>query len=882
MTTPPYPLILLAWNLFIESSKTTSLSVTGHEVAMNNANYERLESLVNGQAEVLEMISRGDSLHSILEAIINWVEKHSDGLYASILFVDAEEKHLLHGVAPGLDAEYNKAIHGIPIGPQVGSCGTAVYRKEAVIVEDIATDPLWSDYKDLAIRFGLRACWSTPLIGKNGKAIGAFAIYYKQPHKPTPDDLQLIKLVSHTTEIAIEYKFAEQQRTELLLNEKKLYETAEEERQHFYKLLMDAPALIAVLKGPDHVYELINPLYTQVIAGKRDILGKPIREALPELEGQGIYELLDRVYKSNEPNIDSELPLKIDRSNTGVLEDVYFNFIFQPLKTEADAMEGILILAVDVTEQVNARKRAEQSEERFRSFVLNSPSPIAIYVGREMLIQTANDAILQSWGKDASVIGKTFKEALPELEGQPFSQLLDTVYTTGIPYQANEARVDLFRNGRMEITYFNFNYKALRDEKGNIYGVINTGTEVTDLAIAKQQLIIAEEGLRNAIDLAELGTWSMSIPNDTLTYSDRVKEWFGLTENRTSLKNFLDSIHEEDRQRVVKAVEQALRFKSDYEIEYRVIQADTRYERIIHAKGKVVSTIPGAPLQLQGTVRDVTLQKMTQFELEKQVEARTAELKKANADMLNVNESLKQFAYVASHDLQEPLRKINLFTNLLQGQNVNLDAVSKNYLDKISQSAQRISLLIQDVLDFTRMNSGGMIFIPTDLNMIIHAITVDFELIIQQKEALISFGKLCVIEAIPMQMNQLFYNLLSNALKFSKPNTRPAIHITSRLLQKQEVLPYTNLDSDVEYCEIIVKDNGIGFDQDFAEQIFTIFHRLHHKSEYEGTGIGLALCKKIVDTHYGEIFARSQVGQGASFHIILPVKRSSTLYEYIL
>ena len=334
--------------------------------------YDHLEALVDGQCQVLEMITQGLPLRDILEAIAHWVEAQSrDGLLVSLLLVDAERRRLLHGAAPSLPEEYNKALHGLPISPRTGSCGTAAYTRETVIVEDIAEDPLWADYRDLALPHGLRACWSTPLIARDGQVLGTFAMYYRHPRLPTDDDLHVIRLVSRTAVLAIEHKQAEEERALLLVREQQALLQAQAERQRLYSHLMQAPAAIAVLRGPHHVYDLINSLYVQATGQNRDMLGKPIREALPELAGQGIYELLDQVYAGGETYVGREMHVRLDRGGDGSLDDVYFNFVYQPTRDDAGAVDGILVHAVDVTELVRARQRAEESEERFRTLADN-------------------------------------------------------------------------------------------------------------------------------------------------------------------------------------------------------------------------------------------------------------------------------------------------------------------------------------------------------------------------------------------------------------------------------------------------------------------------------------------------------------------------------
>lgn len=389
----------------------------GNEVKYTAKYVSRLEAIIEGQAYVLEMISRNVSIQEILEGIIVWVEADSEGeVLSSILLADKEGKTLLHGAAPSLPDFYNTAVHGLNIAYGEGACGTAAFTRQQVIVEDIANDPLWAKYTEITAKAGLGACWSTPLIGKEGNLLGTFAIYSRTPRKPTDNDLHIIRMVGRTIVIAIEHNIVESEKQHLQENESIATQKILEERQNFYQLLMDAPAVIAVLSGPEHTYELANKMYMQTIGSDRQIIGLPIKEALPELESQGIYQLLDNVYTTGEPFIANEMEVWLDRHGTGNLESVYFNFIYQPIRNHAGKISQILVHAIDISQSVKERKRAEKSEEQFRSFVQNAPIPIGIYIGREMRIQNVNDAILKTWEKDESVIGKTFKEALPELD----------------------------------------------------------------------------------------------------------------------------------------------------------------------------------------------------------------------------------------------------------------------------------------------------------------------------------------------------------------------------------------------------------------------------------------------------------------------------------
>jgi two-component system CheB/CheR fusion protein len=260
----------------------------------------------------------------------------------------------------------------------------------------------------------------------------------------------------------------------------------------------------------------------------------------------------------------------------------------------------------------------------------------------------------------------------------------------------------------------------------------------------------------------------------------------------------------------------------------------------------------------------------------KKVEENILTLKKANEGLEHSNLELEQFAGIASHDLQEPLRKIITFSNIIHDRNLNVSEPAKPYLAKIAASAYRMHNLIKDLLNYSRITPDAeQPFTPTDLNEVIKNIMNDFELAIKEKNAELIIKELPVVPAVPLYMNQLFYNLINNALKFSRRGISPKIEISSKILNGPELAHYPNLNNKIPYTEIIVKDNGIGFSQKYAEQVFKLFNRLNNRDEYPGTGIGLALCRKIVVQHGGKIFAKSKEDEGTSFFILLPLTRAT-------
>ncbi|MCW3467301.1 PAS domain-containing sensor histidine kinase [Chitinophaga nivalis] len=512
-------------------------------------------------------------------------------------------------------------------------------------------------------------------------------------------------------------------------------------------------------------------------------------------------------------------------------------------------------------------------EKFYRDLLMESPVAMAIYTGPEMCVRLVNEAMLDIWDKNNGVIGKPLLEAVPELSGQVFSTLLDGVFTTGIPYIGTEDPVRIRRKGQPDIRYYKLIYKPLYNESKLLYGVMSTAVNVTDLVLAREELRETEKLYRNAVDVAELGTWSKNLRTGFVTYSPLISEWYGLPAEACSMAVFHGCIHEADQQRVAALRQQAIDTSGLYDCTFRVVNKTLQKEHILHAKGMVITGKDGQPESIMGMARDITLDRMTSMQLEELVQTRTQALAAANKSLRQINDNLQQFAYIASHDLQEPLRKIITFSGILQKTQAHQDTSGQLYLGKISGAAQRMSHLISDLLDYSRVENSKAVFMPTRLQDILQNIYIDFEVLIHQQHAVIETAPLPEIAALPLQMNQLFYNLIGNALKFTRKGIPPEIKLTAAMLTPEEVQEYSLPYSTQPYTHIVIQDNGVGFDPQFAEEIFLIFHRLHNYQEYEGTGIGLALCRKIVENHGGRIYATSNKEEGAAFHILLPLSR---------
>lgn len=393
--------------------------------------------------------------------------------------------------------------------------------------------------------------------------------------------------------------------------------------------------------------------------------------------------------------------------------------------------------------------------------------------------------------------------------------------------------------------------------------------EIEERKRVEDQLRMSNQLLNEAQDIARMGSWQWNVPDNTISCSEGLYKLYNLpVGTKIELDLIIGLLHPEDKERMKAQVQRVLQEQHYPTFTYRIVRENSEV-RILQAKGDVFVK-DGSVQQVIGTVQDITEQQQQ----EQQILEKTKDLE-------TLNEELQRFAYVASHDLQEPLRKILTFSSLLDKElNSQVNDKGRMYMEKIAQASTRMQSLIEDILQFSRVKSNPDAFATCDLNHIINQVISDMEIQVAQSGASIHVDPLPVIEAIPSQMGQLFQNLLSNAVKFQKPGVPPVVEVRcDELYGRHLANHYTQADlagiqmlqgwEHQPYVCITIRDNGIGFDNTYADKVFEIFQRLHGKM-YSGTGIGLAICKKIVDNHHGSIAARSEVGKGATFTVILP------------
>jgi len=405
-----------------------------------------------------------------------------------------------------------------------------------------------------------------------------------------------------------------------------------------------------------------------------------------------------------------------------------------------------------------------------------------------------------------------------------------------------------------------------RNEEGETQLILFVAHDITDVLKSKEEIETTRELLDETEELLQYGSWTWEIGTNTVTWTAGVYSLLGYTrqeaEGRIGLDLYFSHVLEEYSSVFREVIQNALKEKSDFSYEY-IIKTNSGALKNISTTGKLVKDDRDEVLKLLCINRDITALRS----FEKEQERNIRELNRSNRD-------LEEFAYIASHDLQEPLRKISMFTERLKAKyDHSLDKEGELFIERILLSAANMRTLIDNLLEFSRANRRTHTFDQVNIKSILEGVISELELKIEETKARITLtGTFPTIEAVTSEMTQVFSNILSNAIKFHKDLEGAEINVQPGKLNKTEK-NVMGLPINSTFHKIEVKDNGIGFEPEYEEKIFQIFQRLNGKSEYPGSGIGLAICKKIVEKHNGLIFAKSQPDKGAIFTIILPEKQ---------
>jgi len=411
--------------------------------------------------------------------------------------------------------------------------------------------------------------------------------------------------------------------------------------------------------------------------------------------------------------------------------------------------------------------------------------------------------------------------------------------------------------------------KVYFDKDNNPLKVLGTVRDITSERINTQKLEESEQKFRLLADSLPQHIWTADTEGNLNYFNKSVYDFSGFSKESLNREGWLAIVHPDDRNANINAWISSISTGKDFLFEHRFRKHDGTYRWQL-SRAKPQLNEDGEIQMWVGSSTDIHDQKEFTNELERLVVERTNELAQHVKDLANMNKELQSFAYISSHDLQEPLRKIQTFsTLLLENEYENLTDDGKEHFKRMQNAAKRMQTLIADLLSYSRTSIAERKFEPTDLNKLIVEVKMDLKEELAFHHAIIESDELCTIKIIPFQFRQLLQNLISNSLKFSVKDREPHIIVTSEKGLGRE-FNLERLSPNINYCHIRVSDNGIGFESMYSERIFELFQRLHGKDKFRGTGIGLAIVKKIVENHNGYITAQGILNQGATFDIYLP------------
>ena len=702
---------------------------------------------------------------------------------------------------------------------------------------------------------------------------------------------------------------------------KKAQTKAEESEHRYYEMISSSPSLISICKGENMIIEIANEAMLKSW-GKGNIIGKSVFEAVPESVEQGFDKLLLSVYKTGQPFRAFEVPVTLLRN--GIKEIVYYNFIYQAQRNTKGEIEGVATIANEVSPQALLNINLKESEGRFRSLANNVPIHIFITEpNAEASISYWNKNWLDYTGQSfEQAVGNTWNGVIHPEDLQVIMEIYVTAFEKRLPYFLPAIRIQR-HDGVYRWHSVQANPRYLPN--GDFMGYIGIGFDIHEQKLAQDALKLSEAHFRLMSDLMPSKISNANADGNVTYFNKHWLDFTGYTFEELKDYGYHKIMHPDEVKEFQQLLQKAAETGTDLVMEMRFKNKEGNY--IWHLNiASPIKDKNGVLTMWIGVTTEIQQQKEQRELLETAVLKRTSELQKANEELVFeslekekraselviantklvyessekekraaelviantqliyessekekranelsiINKELEAFAYVSSHDLQEPLRKIQTFADRIL-EKEKLSDSGKNYFHFIEDAAKRMRILIDDLLSFSRLNASERKFEITDLNNIIDDIKADLNEIIDEKHATIEAVELCNVNIIAYQFRQLMQNLIGNALKFSKPNIPPHIVIKSNIIKGSKV-KNEHLSSEKNYCHISIADNGIGFEEEFYKKVFEVFQKLHGKEVYPGTVIGLAIVKKIVENHDGVINVKSKLNKGTIFDIYLPAE----------
>lgn len=598
-------------------------------------------------------------------------------------------------------------------------------------------------------------------------------------------------------------------------------------------LFSQAPVAMCLLTGDNFSINSANPQMLEIWGKEASVIGRSLFEILPEIIEQGFKEILENVYRTGEIFKGNKWPVFLEKY--GKYEEYFFTFIFAPVYNDDKKIIGISIVATEVTDQIFSERKLKESEYRFEHLIKKSDYPIAIYRTEELYIEFANEQMLKTWGKSASVIGMKLEDALPELEGQPFIGLLKNIFKTGETYASKEASADLMVNGKLQTFYYDFSYKPLKSPTGEVYAILNMAVDITDLVMAKKEIQEREKKFRDLADSMPQFVWTCDTKGE-ITYMN--KSWYrytGSTENENQTSLVKRMMRPETIAKVDQVWEDCVKtnapFVMEYELEDPVQKGNYRW-----FLGRAVPNFAenGEVNQWTGTFTDID-------------EFKQLETQKDN------------FLGIASHELKTPLTSLKLYTQFIKN---NLekagDPKNANVARRMDYQIDLLTGLINELLDVTKIQKGQMQLNESlfDFDKLVDEVVEEQQMTSRHKLFVSRSGAIGDVFADRHRISQVIANLISNAIKYSPDADE--VHIS------------TSLHGD--RAQFNVKDFGIGIPKDKQSKVFEQYYRISGSKDYtfSGLGLGLFISAEIIRRTGGEIFVSSSEGEGSDFCFRIP------------
>lgn len=638
---------------------------------------------------------------------------------------------------------------------------------------------------------------------------------------------------------------------------------------HFQGMVAQAPTAMALFTGPQLTVTVANNLMLRYWGRTSEqVQNKPLLDALSDTFGQTIVEPVMTVLTTGEPVVLSELAIGAPRHDRPA--PLYINLALEPFRDAAGTVVGVLAVGYDVTELVTSRRIAEA--KRIELMAAIDAAEISIW---SLDVQTeqfrSNDRMKILFGLP-STSEANIRFFFDRIVAEDRQRMLDS-FMHALQYESG---------GRCEIQYsivhaVTGQKRTIRsrgqtqfDSDGIAQRFSCIAQDITVRQQAEDALRTSETRFRTLANSIDHLAWIANADGSVAWYNQRWYDYAGIDSRHTEGWGWQHVYHPDHVDRVVAFVTNAWQQGEPFELTAPIRRHDGVYRWFL-IRGYPISDAAGNVQQWIGSNTDIDEQKQVEASLEAQVRERTAQLQVLVQNLQRSNDNLRQFAYIASHDLQEPLRKIQQFGDLLKGEYDEQLGPGATYLDRMQQAASRMSTLIRDLLSYSRIAIQPDSVQLVSLRQVVDDAIADLSLLADEANSTFRIEPLPAISGDASQLGQLFQNLLSNALKFHRPDVQPVVTITCITVPADalpdSVKPVRIADA---YYRIDVSDNGIGFDEKYLDRIFQVFQRLHSRSEYAGTGIGLAICNKVVTNHGGAITARSQPGQGTTFSIYFP------------